>query len=203
ARVVAPLPRTLRYAAVTAAAGRLVIAGGSLENGTASRVVYAYTPTMRRVTPVASLPAPTTHAAAASIGDTAFVIGGRGAALDTPTRRIVAVDLVKRRARIVGSLPQPLSDLAAIGLGRSILLAGGHDGGGTVASLTELLPSTHAPRRLQTVRNVYAADRPGNFMPAVRNAKPYVYVPNSDSGTVDVIDQRTFKVVRHFAVGTL
>ena len=203
AHVVAHLPHTLRYAAVTATDGRLVIAGGSLENGTASRAVYAYTPTMRRVTQVASLPAPTTHAAAASIGDTAFVIGGRGASLDTPTDRIVAVDPLKRRAHVVGTLPQPLSDLAAIGLGTSILVAGGHSATGTVASLTELLPSTRAPRAVQAVANVYAADRPGNFMPADRHAKPYVYVPNSDSGTVDVIDQRTFKVVRHFKVGTL
>ena len=37
----------------------------------------------------------------------------------------------------------------------------------------------------------------------MRHALPYVYVPNSDSGTVDVIDQRTFKVVEHFAVGAL
>jgi YVTN family beta-propeller protein len=72
-----------------------------------------------------------------------------------------------------------------------------------VASLTELLPSSRARRKVQAVTNVYAADSPGNFMPAVRHAKPYVYVPNSDSGTVDVIDQRTFKVVRHFSVGTL
>src|SRR5206468_831068 len=39
--------------------------------------------------------------------------------------------------------------------------------------------------------------------PVVRKAKPYVYVPNSDSNTVDVIDQRTFKVVEHFAAGGL
>jgi DNA-binding beta-propeller fold protein YncE len=203
AHVVAHLPHTLRYAAVTAAGGRLLIAGGSLENGTASRAVYAYTPTMRVVTAVASLPAPTTHAAAASIGNTAFVIGGRGAALDTPTDRIVAVDLRKHGVRVVGALPQPLSDLAAIGLGRSILLAGGHSATGTVASLTELVPSTHRPRKVQAVKNVYAADRPGNLMPVVRRAKAYVYVPNSDSGTVDVIDQRSFRVVRHFKVGTL
>jgi DNA-binding beta-propeller fold protein YncE len=52
-------------------------------------------------------------------------------------------------------------------------------------------------------RNVYAADAAGDLSPAVRNAKPYVYVPNSDSGTVDVIDQRTFRIVEHFAVGAL
>jgi YVTN family beta-propeller protein len=99
-----------------------------------------------------------------------------------------------------------LSDLAAVSTGRSILLAGGRSATGTVASLTELVPSTHPmPRTTLGVKtvNVYAADRVGNLSPAVRDAKPYVYVPNSDSGTVDVIDQRTFKVVEHFRVGLL
>jgi DNA-binding beta-propeller fold protein YncE len=39
--------------------------------------------------------------------------------------------------------------------------------------------------------------------PAVRRDRPLVYVPNSQSNTVDEIDQRTFRVVRHFAVGAL
>jgi YVTN family beta-propeller protein len=204
ARVVAHLPHTLRYAAVTAAAGRVVIAGGSLENGTASDGVYAFAPATRKVIRIGRLPAPTTHAAAAAIGTTAFVVGGRGAAVGTPTDRIVAVDPLKRTVRVVGSLGRPLSDLAAVSDPRGILLAGGRDASGTVSSLTELVPSTHAVRRVQTVvKNVYAADRVGNFSPAVRHALPYVYVPNSDSGTVDVIDQRTFKVVEHFAVGAL
>ena len=207
AHVVAHLPHTLRYAAVTAAAGTLVIAGGSLENGTASRLVYAYTPGADSVTRVATLPTETTHAAAAAIGSTAFVIGGRGASLGTPLDSIVAVDLRARKARVVGTLEQPLSDLAAVTTGKTILVAGGRDAAGTVASLTELMPSAHAaPRRtlgVTTTSNVYAADRVGNLSAVVRNAKPYVYVPNSDSGTVDVIDQRTFKVVEHFTVGTL
>ncbi len=204
AHVVGHLPHTLRYAATTAAGGRIVVAGGSLENGTASDGIYAFTPATHRVTLIGRLPAPTTHAAAAAIGTTAFVIGGRGASLDTPTARIVAVDPLKRTVRAMGSLPQPLSDLAAVRDPRGILLAGGHAATGTVSTLTELVPSTHAARRTQTaVKNVYAADRIGNFSPAVRNALPYVYVPNSDSGTVDVIDQRTFKVVNHFAVGAL
>jgi YVTN family beta-propeller protein len=204
AHVVAHLPHTLRYAATTAVGGRIVIAGGSLENGTASDGIYAFVPATRKVLLIGRLPAPTTHAAAAAIGTTAFVIGGRGASLDTPTSRIVAVDPLKRTVRVAGSLGQPLSDLAAVSDPRGILLAGGHSATGTVSTLTELVPSTHAARRTQTtVKNVYAADRIGNFSPAVRGALPYVYVPNSDSGTVDVIDQRTFKVVNHFAVGTL
>src|SRR5581483_11404617 len=204
ARVVAHLPHPLRYAAVTAADGKLVIAGGSLEDGSASRSVHVYTPTVGVGTHVPLLPAPTTHAAAAAIGDTVFVIGGRGAVLDTPTARIVAIDLRTGRVRRAGALPEPLSDLAAVGGGRSILVAGGHGRAGTVSTLTELVPGE--PRKVQSeggAVNVYAADRPSDLSPAVRGAKPYVYVPNSDSNTVDVIDQRTFRVVRRFAVGAL
>jgi DNA-binding beta-propeller fold protein YncE len=52
-------------------------------------------------------------------------------------------------------------------------------------------------------RNVYAAGRPGLLSPRVRGDLARVYVPNSKSDTVDVISQRTFKVVDHFAVGGL
>jgi YVTN family beta-propeller protein len=51
--------------------------------------------------------------------------------------------------------------------------------------------------------NVYAADRAGMLSAAVRGDPELVYVPNSASNTVDVISQRTFKVVGHFAVGAL
>jgi DNA-binding beta-propeller fold protein YncE len=51
--------------------------------------------------------------------------------------------------------------------------------------------------------DVYAADRPGRLSPAARYFRSLVYVPNSGSATVDVIDPGTFKVVGHFAVGRL
>jgi YVTN family beta-propeller protein len=38
---------------------------------------------------------------------------------------------------------------------------------------------------------------------AARHALPRIYVPNSQSNTVDVIDPSTFKVIDHFAVGRL
>ena len=50
-------------------------------------------------------------------------------------------------------------------------------------------------------RDVYAANRPGNFSPAVRGLPDRVYVPNSGSNTVDVIDPHTFTIVGHFTVG--
>jgi len=69
--------------------------------------------------------------------------------------------------------------------------------------------SRHRQRRRRHVaplldpRDVYAADRPGRLSKRVRRDPPRVYVPNSMSNTVDVIDQRSFKVIRHFAVGAL
>ena len=51
--------------------------------------------------------------------------------------------------------------------------------------------------------DVYAAGRPGSLSPAVRGDPALVYVPNSKSDSVDVISQRTFKVVRHFRTGAL
>ncbi|WP_091098362.1 YncE family protein [Nonomuraea pusilla] len=51
--------------------------------------------------------------------------------------------------------------------------------------------------------DVYAHDRPGMLSPAVAHLTPRVYVPNSESGTVDVIDPETFQVVRSFKVGRL
>ena len=212
ARVVAHLPSAVRYAAVTAVGSRLVIAGGSLPSGSASDAVYEYAPAAGRVFRLGRLPAPTTHAAAATYGSIAYVVGGRSAIVGTPTDRIVGVDVATRKVVLAGALSQPLSDLMAVGTARGILIAGGKSTGGTVANIVELRPrgavratTTALPGvpPLLDKNNVYAADRVGNLSPVVRNALPYVYVPNSDSNTVDVIDQRTFKVVRHFAVGSL
>jgi DNA-binding beta-propeller fold protein YncE len=49
--------------------------------------------------------------------------------------------------------------------------------------------------------NVYAADSRGDLSPVVRGFRPLVYVPNSQSATVDEVDPSTYKVVREFRVG--
>src|SRR5580700_2768894 len=41
--------------------------------------------------------------------------------------------------------------------------------------------------------DLYAADRPGMLSPVVRDFIPRVYVPNTQSNTVDVIDPATMK----------
>src|SRR5262249_60862926 len=105
--------------------GGLGIAAASPRTGTASRPVYTFAPAPRGVTLVGRLPAATTHAAAATLGATAYVIGGRGTAAGTPTAAIEAVDVLRRRVRPAGTLPTALSDAAAVALGRRVLVIGG------------------------------------------------------------------------------
>jgi len=49
--------------------------------------------------------------------------------------------------------------------------------------------------------DIYAADRPGMLGPVVKDFPARIYVPNTVSDTVDVIDPATFKVINHFDVG--
>lgn len=49
--------------------------------------------------------------------------------------------------------------------------------------------------------DLYAADRPNDLSPLVRGFPSYVYVPNTGSNTVSVIDPATYKVVRTVPVG--
>ena len=213
AHVVAHLPSAVRYAAVAAAGGKIVIAGGSLPNGTASSAIDIFDPASASVRRIGSLPSPTTHASAAALGDEIFVIGGRGARSGTPTRRIVAIGVATHRIRAAGRLGTALSDMAAVGLGTRILVAGGRTQEPT-ASLTKLvkapLKARAAPHPAKSTRpiisgriNVYAYDGANALSPKVRGMPPRVYVPNSASNTVDVIDQRTFKIVAHYPVGLL
>lgn len=51
--------------------------------------------------------------------------------------------------------------------------------------------------------NVYANMMSGVVPCPLCNLPPRVYVPNSGAGTVDVINPLTFKVIDHFAVGSI
>jgi DNA-binding beta-propeller fold protein YncE len=107
-------------------------------------------------------------------------------------------------------------------LALALVALGGCGGGGkagSAASPTATAPAAGTPAsgsahparvsvpragsipRLLNRRDVYAAERPGRLSPIVRHDPARVYVPNSGSGTVDVISQRRFKVIGHFAVG--
>jgi YVTN family beta-propeller protein len=66
-------------------------------------------------------------------------------------------------------------------------------------------PTPHARRHLQRVHRVDVYAHIGSHMlePLARRARPLVYVPNSESGSVDVIDPHTYRVISQFPVGTL
>ena len=51
--------------------------------------------------------------------------------------------------------------------------------------------------------DIYAADHVGELSPVVAKDPPRVYVPNTESNTVDVIDPATYKIIDHFRVGRL
>jgi YVTN family beta-propeller protein len=52
-----------------------------------------------------------------------------------------------------------------------------------------------------TPAGVYAGIAAGDMSPAVSGVRARVYVPNSESGTVSVIDPHTFRVIRTFPTG--
>jgi YVTN family beta-propeller protein len=84
----------------------------------------------------------------------------------------------------------------------SIVLVGGCSDGGTMAHPpSHSATSAPAPPGPVSDRNVYANDTAGALTGAALAAVPRVYVPNSDSHSVDVIDPGTMTVVDHFNVG--
>jgi DNA-binding beta-propeller fold protein YncE len=64
-------------------------------------------------------------------------------------------------------------------------------------------PAASTPAKSVNPVNVYAADGAGMLSRGVRGDPALVYVPNSVSDTVDVISQRTFKILASYPVGAL
>lgn len=50
-------------------------------------------------------------------------------------------------------------------------------------------------------RDVYAADRPNKLSPVVKDFPSRVYVPNTESDTVSVIDPKTYRIIETIHVG--
>jgi YVTN family beta-propeller protein len=76
----------------------------------------------------------------------------------------------------------------------------------TSSTTTSTRAATPRPQRhLQKSRavDVYAHIGPGSMQPAAEQARPLVYVPNSEGNSVDVIDPHTYRVISSFPVGTL
>jgi YVTN family beta-propeller protein len=91
--------------------------------------------------------------------------------------------------------------------GRSALVRNTHLAGAkpaTTGSASRLMPGTlpGMPPILDAT-DIYAANRPGALSPVVQDFPARVYVPNSKSNSVSVIDPTTFKVIDRFPVGRL
>lgn len=70
------------------------------------------------------------------------------------------------------------------------------------APIEDTTPDPRAPISPPVV-NVYQATKAGTLNPAVAGIPERVYVPNSASGTLDVIDPSTFRVIAHYWVGAI
>jgi YVTN family beta-propeller protein len=198
-RVAGRLPRPLRYAAVAATRDAVVIAGGT-SGTTPQRAILRFDPATGRTRRIGLLPHALTHAGGAVVGDTFYVLGGRGAGLASQTAAVLAIDVHTGRVRRAGRLPVAVSDVGATSTGGAVLVAGGRDAAGHVH---DELWSLRPARASAASANVYAAAGRNDLARAVRHDRPRVYVPNSQSDTVDVIDQRTGRVVDHFPTGGL
>jgi hypothetical protein len=117
------LPVGLRYPAVVADGGKLLVAGGQAAGGLSS-AVYAFDTAAGTTALLARLPAPVAAAAAVVRGNTLYVIGGSDAA-GTPTGAISAVDLTRHRAAATTRTIAARANAAGAQLGASTFLIGG------------------------------------------------------------------------------
>jgi N-acetylneuraminic acid mutarotase len=125
------MPRPLRYAAVAAIGGRILIAGGTSGTQAVSDIL-SFDPQTGRIRRIGRLPHPLTHAAGAALAGRFYVIGGRSDSLTGQTRTIVAVDPATGAVHRAGRLPVALSDTGAASLGDRVLVLGGRDATGAV-----------------------------------------------------------------------
>ncbi|MGC1801401.1 MAG: YncE family protein, partial [Solirubrobacterales bacterium] len=117
-------------------------------------------------------------------------------------RRRAAIARARRRGRIRLTVL-----VAALGIAAALVITltggSGHpaSSGAPAAGEQSGTGRTFAVPPLLDPHDVYAADRPGRLAPAVRKFPSRVYVPNSDSNTVSVINPKTYKVIDQFPVG--
>jgi DNA-binding beta-propeller fold protein YncE len=101
-----------------------------------------------------------------------------------------------------------------VGLAMALLVAGCSGGGAQTVATTTTSPRAPVPSTTtapptdpasgaRVGEDVYAHTRAGMLSAAVAGDPSRVYVPNSESNTVDEIDPRTYRIVRHFSTGAL
>ncbi|WP_051466854.1 YncE family protein [Actinomadura oligospora] len=81
------------------------------------------------------------------------------------------------------------------------MLAAACSSGSSVGHTRLQTPDEAAAKVADSPLDLYEHDRPGQLSPAVRDLPARVYVPDSESGDVIVLDQKTFRRVGRFKVG--
>src|SRR5579859_3488895 len=113
--------------------------------------------------------------------------GGRGSR--SSARRKV---FLRRRLGVGAVAAAIVVGIAAVTVGRS---SGSHR-----VPASAPAPAPAPTSTTTTTLNVYANAAVGKFSPAVQGVPSRVYVPNSESDTVSVIDPTTFKIISTFPV---
>ena len=203
-RVVGHLPVGLRYPAVSTSGGMIVIAGG-LASGGPTTGVYAFDPSSAAMRPVGVLPAPVAHAASFSLGGITYVAGGRDAS-EAAVTRVTSIDPATGMVMRESPLSRPLADAAVVSSPGRALLVGGW-GETTLRQVLQAAAGQVTPTSSSQsgstagANNVWAAIASGKYRASARGVPSYVYVPNGVPGTVEVIDPKTYKVIRTIHLG--
>ncbi len=195
-RVVAHQPEGRRYAGVASAGHDLYVLGGSTPHAPATTEVLRVDVSTGTTERVASLPRPLTHLAAINIGGRIVAVGGHGTSTSDVSDAIFALDPRTEAVTLAGHLALGRSDLALTSDGTRVLAIGGRTASGRTGFVGVLAPAA-------TDTNVYAHTGSTGLSPVVNGMRSLVYVPNSGSNTVDVIDPAPFQVIDPFAVGGL
>jgi hypothetical protein len=128
----------VRYPAIGALSGKLLVAGGTTAGGAATSLIQSFDPTSGGTARVGRLPYSVSDAGGAVLGGRFYVIGGLREG--RPTREILAWAPGERRATPAGRLPRPLSDLSAVATSNAVAVAGGRAVTGPVADVLLLRP---------------------------------------------------------------
>jgi hypothetical protein len=127
------LPHGLRYPAVAASGGRVVIAGGILASGAPSSAIYLFDPGSGKVRVLGRLATAFGHASAVTLGGSVYVVGGVDAA-GRPVRSATRVNA--KVAQL--ALNVPVADAAVAQVGNQAFLLGGRRSGRPVSDVRVL-----------------------------------------------------------------
>jgi N-acetylneuraminic acid mutarotase len=129
----ARLPHGLRYPAVAASGGRVVIAGGIVASGAPSSAIYAFDPGSGQVRVLGQLATAVGHASAVTLGGSVYIVGGVDAA-GHPVRSATRVNA--KVAQL--ALNVPVADAAVAQVGSQAFLLGGRRNGRAVSDVRVL-----------------------------------------------------------------